>query len=91
MVDETSNGNGACPRGEPIRRIVISRPDSAFETVIIPLEGELRKALTVTPSPPRPRRRDSMFNENGYLKPPRLPRPENLRWRERLAYAWRGL
>jgi hypothetical protein len=91
MAVETSNGNGAGASGEPLRRIVISRPDSAFETVIIPLEGELRKALTVTPSPPRPRRRDSMFNENGYLKPPRLPRPANLRWWERLAYAWRGL
>jgi hypothetical protein len=91
MVDESANGNGAGASGEPLKRIVISRPDSAFETVIIPLEGELRKALTVTPSPPRARRRDSMFNENGYLKPPRLPRPANLRWWERLAYAWRGL
>lgn len=91
MADQASNGNGAGPCGEPIKRVVISRPDSAFETVIIPLEGELRKALTVTPSPPRPRRRDSIFDENGYLKPPRLPRPENLRWWERLAYAWRGL
>jgi hypothetical protein len=91
MADEATNGNGPGPSGEPLKRIVLSRPDSAFETVIIPLEGELRKALTVTPSPPRPRRPDSMFNENGYLKPPRLPRPENLRWWERLAYAWRGL
>ena len=91
MAEQTSNGSGSGLWDEPLERIVISRPDSAFETVIIPLEGELRDALTVTPSPPRPPRRDSMFDENGYLKPPRLPRPDNLRWWERLAYAWRGL
>ncbi|MBW3573196.1 MAG: hypothetical protein KY467_19030 [Gemmatimonadetes bacterium] len=76
MADQTSNGNGAGASGEPIRRIVISRPESPFETVIIPLEGELRKALTVDIEP---------------LKPPRLPRPANLRWWERPAWAWRGL
>lgn len=91
MGEQTSNGQGAGPWGEPIRRIVISRPDSAFETVVIPLEGELREALTVTPSPPRPPRRDSIFDENGFLKPPRLARPANLRWWQRLSWAWRGL
>jgi hypothetical protein len=91
MSEHASNGNGAGRVRQPISRIVVSRPDSAFETVMIPLEGELRDALTVGPLPKRPPRRDSMFNENGYLKPPRLPRPANLRWWERLAYAWRGL
>jgi hypothetical protein len=70
MTDHASNGNA---EREPLRRIVVSRPDSAFETVIIPLEGELRDALTVGPLPPRPPRRDSIFDENGYLKPPRVP------------------
>ena len=56
--------------------IVISPPDSAFEIAIIPLDDELREMLTA---------------KIDYLKPPRLPRPENLRWWERLAYAWRGL
>ncbi len=37
-----------------------------------------------------PRER-SLFDENGYLKPPRPQRPANLRWWERLAWAWRGL
>jgi hypothetical protein len=76
-MDEISiNGNGVPRRRSPIRRIVVSRPDSAFHTVMIPLEGELKERLTA---------------DIGYLKPPRLPRPDNLRWWERLAYAWRGL
>jgi hypothetical protein len=87
----STNGSGAPGAREPIRRIVVSDPDSAFHTVMIPLEGELKEALTVRPRPPRPRRHDSIFDEDGYLKPPRLPRPENLRWWERLAYAWKGL
>lgn len=91
MSEHASNRNGGGKAREPIRRIVVSRPDSAFETVMIPLEGDLRDALTVGPLPPRPPRRDSILDENGYLKAPRLPRPENLRWWERLAYAWRGL
>ena len=56
--------------------IVISHPDSAFEIAMIPLDDEHREALTANVE---------------YLKPPRLPRPANLRWWERLAYAWRGL
>jgi hypothetical protein len=56
--------------------IVISRPDSAFEIEMIPLDDEWRKTLTA---------------DIDYLKPPRVPRPANLRWWERLAYAWRGL
>lgn len=56
--------------------IVVSRPGAVLHTRIIPLEGELRDSLTTTVK---------------YLKPPRLPRPANLRWWERLAYAWRGL
>lgn len=91
MSEHASNGNGAGKVRKPIRRIVVSHPDSAFETVMIPLEGELRDALTVGPLPPRPPRPDSILDENGYLKAPRLPRPESLRWWERLAYAWRGL
>ncbi|HEX2210427.1 MAG TPA: hypothetical protein VHG93_22300 [Longimicrobium sp.] len=90
MADPTTNGIGPAKSGWP-DPIVVSRPGAVLHTEVIPLEGELRQALTVTPSPPRPRRRDSIFDENGYLKPPRLPRPENLRWWERLAYAWRGL
>jgi hypothetical protein len=91
MSEHVANGNGAGKARQPIRRIVVSHPDSAFETVMIPLEGELRDALTIGPLPARPPRRDSIIDENGYLKPPRLPRPANLRWWERLAYAWRGL
>lgn len=71
--------------------IVVSEPGAVLHTEVLPLEGELRDGLTVGPLPPRPPRRDSMIDENGYFKPPRLPRPENLRWWERLAYAWRGL
>lgn len=56
--------------------IVISHPDSAYEVEIIPLDDEWRAALTA---------------DIGYLKPPRLPRPDNLRWWERLAWAWKGL
>jgi hypothetical protein len=94
MTDHASNDNAG---REPLRRIVISRPDSAFETVIIPLEGELRKALTVNVEslepPPRltRRARASTVAKDGSRKPPRLPRPPRLRWWERLAYAWRGL
>lgn len=91
MSEHASNGNGVGKARAPIRRIVVSNPDSAFETVMIPLEGELREALTVGPLPPRPPRRDSIIDENGHLKAPRLPRPANLRWWERLAYVWRGL
>jgi hypothetical protein len=72
--------------------IVVSEPGAMLHTEVLPLEGELLKGLTINVDPevrrPRP---DSMFDENGYFKPPRLPRPENLRWWERLAYAWRGL
>lgn len=74
--------------------IVVSEPGAVLHTEILPLEGKLREGLTVKSplsSPPRRPRRDSMFDEYGYLKPPRLPRPANLRWWERLAYAWRGL
>lgn len=94
MTDHTSNGNAG---REPLKRIVLSRPDSAFETVVIPLEGELRRALTVNVEslepPPRPTRREraSAVDKADPRKPPRLPRPANLRWWERLAYAWRGL
>ncbi len=56
--------------------IVVSRPGAVLQTQIIPLDDEWRKALTA---------------DVEYLKPPRLPRPANLRWWERLAYAWRGL
>ena len=56
--------------------IVVSRPGAVLHTQIIPLDDEWRKALTANVD---------------YLKPPRLPRPANLRWWERLAYAWRGL
>ena len=74
--------------------IVVSDPGAVLHTEILPLEGKLREGLTVKrplSPPPRRARRDSMFDEDGYLKPPRLPRPANLRWWERLAYAWRGL
>ncbi|HEX6369105.1 MAG TPA: hypothetical protein VF006_09230 [Longimicrobium sp.] len=91
MPEHASNGNGTGRVRRWPEPIVVSSPDSAFETVMIPMDDELREALTVRPRPPRPPRRDSMVDENGYLKAPRLPRPENLRWWERLAYAWRGL
>jgi hypothetical protein len=91
MAEHATNGAGAGKARGRIKQIVVSRPDSAFETVMIPLEGELRDALTVGPLPPRPPRRESLIDEYGYFKAPRLPRPENLRWWERLAYAWRGL
>ena len=74
--------------------IVVSQPGAVLHTEILPLEGALKEGLTIRKplsGPPRRPRRDSIFDENGYLKPPRLPRPENLRWWERLAYAWRGL
>ena len=74
--------------------IVVSEPGAALHTEILPLDGELKEGLTVRgpllPTPRQPRR-DSIFDENGYLKAPRLPRPENLRWWERLAWAWKGL
>jgi hypothetical protein len=74
--------------------IVVSEPGAVLHTEILPLDGKLREGLTIKrplSPPPRWPRRDSMFDSNGYLKPPRLPRPANLRWWERLAYAWRGL
>jgi hypothetical protein len=71
-----SNGTGLGAVKEWPEPIVISDPDAAFEIAIIPLDDELKQALTANVD---------------YLKPPRLPRPENLRWWERLAYAWRGL
>jgi hypothetical protein len=74
--DFASNGNGTGTVQEWPDPIVISDPDSAFEIAMIPLDDEWRKALTANVD---------------YLKPPRLPRPANLRWWERLAYAWRGL
>jgi hypothetical protein len=74
--DNESNGTGLGRVKEWPDPIVISHPDSAFEIAIIPLDDEWRKALTA---------------DVEYLKPPRLPRPANLRWWERLAYAWRGL
>ena len=70
------NGTGLGKVKDWPEPIVISAPDSAFETAIIPLDDEWRQALTANVD---------------YLKPPRLPRPANLRWWERLAYAWRGL
>lgn len=87
-----SNGNGLGKVTEWPDPIVISAPDSAFETAIIPLDDEWRQALTANvdslPPPPRWLRCEAARSEN---KPPRLPRPANLRWWERLAYAWRGL
>lgn len=74
--DNESNGTGLGTVKEWPDPVVISHPDSAFEIAIIPLDDELRESLTANV---------------GYLKPPRLPRPANLRWWERLAYAWRGL
>lgn len=74
--------------------IVVSEPGAVLHTEILPLEGKLREGLTIKrplSPPPRPPRRDSIIDENGYFKAPRLPRPDNLRWWERLAYAWRGL
>jgi hypothetical protein len=71
-----SNGNGTGDAWEWPDPIVVSPPDSAFEVVMIPLSDEQKKALTVNVD---------------YLKPPRPQRPANLRWWERLAWAWRGL
>lgn len=93
MTNHASNGNIG---REPLKRIVLSRPGSAFETVIIPLEGELREALTVNveslePPPRFTRRERAAADQEGPRKPPRVPRPANLRWWQRLAYAWRGL
>jgi hypothetical protein len=90
MDEQTTNGMAGTSGRWP-DPILVSRPGAVLRTHIIPLEGELRDALTVGPLPSRPPRRDSMVDENGYLKPPRLPWPANLRWWERLAYAWRGL
>jgi hypothetical protein len=70
------NGTGPGHGKEWPDSIVISHPDSAFEIAMIPLDDDLREALTA---------------KVDYLKPPRLPRPDNLRWWERLAWAWRGL
>ena len=87
-----SNGTGLGNVKELPDPIVISAPDSAFETAIIPLDDEWRQVLTANvdflPPPPRRLRCESVRSGNGS---PRLPRPENLRWWERLAYAWRGL
>ena len=33
----------------------------------------------------------SLLDKDGYMKPPPRIRPDNLRWWERLAWAWRGL
>jgi hypothetical protein len=89
----TNRGDGRKSRFGP-GWIVVSEPGAALYTEVLPLEGELKEGLTIKspllPAPRRPRP-DSMFDENGYFKPPRLPRPDNLRWWERLAYAWRGL
>ena len=74
--DSASNGTGLGKVKEWPDPIVISHPDSAFEIEMIPLDDEWRKALTA---------------DIGYLKPPRPQRPANLRWWERLAWAWRGL
>lgn len=74
--DIESNGTGLGTVKEWPDPVVISDADSAFEIAIIPLDDELRKRLTANVD---------------YLKPPRLPRPDNLRWWERLAYTWRGL
>jgi hypothetical protein len=74
--DIESNGTGLGPVREWPEPVVISDPDSAFEISIIPLDDYWREALTA---------------KIDYLKPPLLPRPANLRWWERLAYAWRGL
>lgn len=75
-LEHAANGTGAGVVKEWPDAIMISHPDSAFEIEMIPLDDELRKALTANID---------------YLKPPRLPRPANLRWWERMAYAWRGL
>jgi hypothetical protein len=90
MDEPAMNGDGGAKHRWP-DPIVVSRPGAVLHTQIIPLEGELRDALTIGPLPARPPRPDSIIDENGYLKAPRLPRPDNLRWWERLAYAWRGL
>lgn len=90
MAEPSTNGNGTAKSRWP-DPIVVSRPGAVLYTEVIPLEGELREALTVRPLPPRKPRRDSIVDENGCLKPPRLPRPDNLRWWERLAWAWKGL
>lgn len=77
--------------------MVVSRPDAVLHTEILPLQGALKRSLTanVDSLPPAPRRwrRDSgpRLGGDGSLRPPRLARPANLRWWERLAYAWRGL
>jgi hypothetical protein len=71
-----SDETGAAHGKEWPEPIVISHPDSAFEIEMIPLDDELREALTANVD---------------YLKPPRLPRPDNLRWWERVKWAWRGL
>jgi hypothetical protein len=90
MNESTTNGSAGASGRWP-DPVVVSRPGAVLRTQVIPLEGELRDALTVGPLPARPPRRESIIDENGYLKAPRLPRPANLRWWERLAYAWRGL
>lgn len=75
MMTNSTNGTGTASLRWP-DPIVVSRPGAVLHTEVIPLEGELRESLTI---------------DVDYLKPPRLPRPDNLRWWERLAYAWRGL
>ena len=93
--DHPTNDRASTPRSRlGPGWIVVSQPGAVLHTEILPLEGELKEGLTIKKplsGPPRRRRPDSMFDKNGYLKPPRLPRPDNLRWWERLAYAWRGL
>ena len=74
--ENASNGTGTGKVREWPDPIVISHPESAFEVEMIPLDDEWRRALTANVE---------------YLKAPRLPRPANLRWWERLAWAWRGL
>ena len=90
--ENESNGMGLGKVKEWPDPIIISSPDSAFETAIIPLDDDWRQLLTANvdflPPPPRRLPYESVRSRNGS---PRLPRPENLRWWERLAYAWRGL
>lgn len=79
MVENQSTPEGGSekPRMGP-GWIVVSRPGAVLHTEVLPLEGELREGLTVRPPRVRARGGRSLFDDNGYLKPPRVPptRPE---------------